>query len=175
MARSLIRRSTVDQAQQREMKHFISNGGAVGGEDGRLSSSFPHIVSKDQPQSRQGAIVRETIPLNLGAHIHNYTANFECNAIKMMIWTKVSALEILPAWKFFALIFKPVYTVETNPERAHVIVACNLESLKTTTDTTSKLNFHTYMYFLQSIKANRCSLKNKWIKLKYLYITKQLS
>ncbi len=43
MATSLIRSSTVDQPQRREMKHFVCNGGAASGEDGRLSSQpSPH-------------------------------------------------------------------------------------------------------------------------------------
>lgn len=60
MAQSLIRSSTVGQPQRREMKHFVSNGGAASGEDGRLSSQpSPHSQQRSTAKRRQGAIGSE--------------------------------------------------------------------------------------------------------------------
>lgn len=57
MAPSLIRSSTVDQPQRREMKHFVSNGGAASGEDGRLSS-------QPSPHSQQRSTAKQAIKGN---------------------------------------------------------------------------------------------------------------
>ncbi len=54
MAPSLIRSSTVDQPQRREMKHFVSNGGAASGEDGRLSSQ-PSPHSQQRSTAKQAS------------------------------------------------------------------------------------------------------------------------